>query len=154
LLAGPVWWLFTVSASTLGKGYRFLFHSYPAFLVGFIFWGIQESFCSGSVDVLLYEERARHGEDSAYERRKHGYFGIIRGAIVQVRGNPLILRLFIFSIAYLTVFGVLELKLSSSLNNAIRGERATVLSLQSLAVNAATVLLSLGIGAAADAAGG
>ncbi len=273
----------------------FLFRSYPAFLIGFVFWGIQESFCSGSVDALLYEESARHGGESAYERhyswcyrlttiavtlaifsgaylyrvrpalvfissiitssigfaftmlfpvrppapderKKHGYFGIIRNALVQSRGNPLILRLFVFSIGYLTVFGVieeyipvflqsldqsamlfglsltlimaaqtlggfisqrlglkteraqylfaclacialglirftardvsiallflsfivigvLEIKLSSALNNAIRGERATVLSLQSLSVNAAAVLLSLGIGAIADAAG-
>jgi MFS family permease len=273
----------------------FLFRSYPAFLIGFIFWGIQESFCSGSVDALLYEETARQGDESSYERyysrcyrlttiavtaaiffgaylyrvkpplvfiisivtsatafaftmflpvrppatderKKQGYFRIIRDAFVQARGNPLILRLFIFSICYLTVFGVieeyvpvfiqsldqspmlfglsltvimaaqtigsfvsqwlglkseraqylfaglaclalglihfsarifsipllflafivigvLEIKLSSSLNNAIRGERATVLSLQSLSVNAAAVFLSLGIGAVADAAG-
>jgi MFS family permease len=273
----------------------FLFRSYPAFLIGFIFWGIQESFCSGSVDALLYEETARQGDESSYERyysrcyrlttiavtasiffgaylyrvkpplvfiisivtsatafaftiflpvrptakderKKQGYFRIIRDAFAQARGNPLILRLFIFSIGYLTVFGVieeyvpvfiqsldqspmlfglsltlimaaqtlggfmsqrlrlkseraqylfaglaclalglirftarsvsvallflaftvigvLEIKLSSSLNEAIRGERATVLSLQSLSVNAAAVFLSLGIGAVADAAG-
>jgi MFS family permease len=273
----------------------FLFRSYPAFLIGFIFWGIQESFCSGSVDALLYEESARQGDETSYERyysrcyrlttiavtlaifsgaylyrvqpplvfvisiiaslaafaftmflpvrptapderKKQGYFGIIRDAFVQARDNPLIVRLFIFSIGYLTVFGVveeyipvylqsldqgamlfglsltlimaaqtiggfvsqwlglkseraqylfaglaclalglipfsarsfsipllflafivigvLEIKLSSSLNDAIRGERATVLSLQSLSVNAAAVLLSLGIGAVAEATG-
>ncbi len=273
----------------------FLFHSYPAFLIGFIFWGIQESFCSGSVDALLYEETARHGGESAYERyyswcyrlttiavtvavfsgaylyriqpvlvfiisiitslvglvftmafpvsppapderRKHGYFSIIRDAMVQAKGNPVILRLFIYSIGYVTVIGVieeyipvflqslgqsallfglsltlimvaqtiggfasqwlglrteraqylfagtscialglvrfsspgiyilllflvfvvigvLEIKLSAALNDAIRGERATVLSLQSLAVNAAAVLLSLGIGAVGEVAG-
>lgn len=273
----------------------FFFHSYPAFLIGFIFWGIQESFCSGSVDALLYEETERHGGKSAFEhyyswcyrlttiavtaaifsgaylyrvqpvlvfiisistsllglvfaflfpatiippeeRRKQGYFGIIRDALVQARGNPVILRLFIYSIGYVTVIGVieeyipvylqalgqsallfglsltlimaaqtiggfasqwldlrteraqylfagtgcialglvrfsnpgisivllflvfivigvLEIKLSASLNDVIRGERATVLSLQSLAVNAAAVVLSLGIGAVAEAAG-
>jgi MFS family permease len=273
----------------------FLFHSYQAFLIGFIFWGIQESFCSGSVDALLYEETTRHGGESAYERyyswcyrlttiavtvaifsgaylyrvqpvfvfiisiisslvglvfamlfpvristpderRKHGYFGIIRDAVVQAKGNPVILRLFIYSIGYVTVIGVieeyipvflqalgqsallfglsltlimaaqtvggfvsqwlglrteraqylfagigclalgfvrfsspgfsiallflafivigvLEIKLSATLNDTIRGERATVLSLQSLAVNAAAVLLSLGIGAVAEVAG-
>lgn len=273
----------------------FLFHSYPAFFIGFIFWGIQESFCSGSVDALLYEETERCGGESAYEgyyswcyrlttiavtvavfsgaylyriqpvlvfitsiitslvglaftmafpvsppapdeRRKHGYFSIIRDAMVQAKGNPVILRLFIYSIGYVTVIGVieeyipvflqslgqsallfglsltlimvaqtiggfasqwlglrteraqylfagtgcitlglvrlsgpgisilllflvfivigvLEIKLSASLNEAIRGERATVLSLQSLAVNAAAVVLSLGIGAVAEVAG-
>jgi MFS family permease len=273
----------------------FFFHSYPAFLIGFIFWGIQESFCSGSVDALLFEETERHGGESAFERcyswcyrlttiavtaavfsgaylyrvqpvlvfiisistslvglvfafffpvtmipleerRKQGYFGIIRDALVQTRGNPVILRLFIYSIGYVTVIGVieeyipvylqalgqrpllfglsltlimaaqtiggfasqwmdlrtereqylfagtgcialglvrfstpglalvllffvftvigvLEVKLSASLNDAIRGERATVLSLQTLSVNAAAVLLSLGIGGVAEAAG-
>ena len=273
----------------------FLFHSYPAFLVGFIFWGIQESFCSGSVDALLYEETEHYGGESVYERyyswcyrlstmaatvaifagaylyrvqpvlvflisistsmigllctmffpltlpapndhTKHRYFGIIQDAVVQAKGNPLILRLFIYSIGYVTVIGVieeyipvflqslnqtalvfglsltlimaaqtvggfasqwlrlrtegaqylfagigclalglvrfstpefsivllflvfviigvLEIKLSASLNDAIRGERATVLSLQSLAVNAAAVVLSLGIGSIAEFAG-
>jgi MFS family permease len=273
----------------------FLFHSYPAFLIGFVFWGIQESFCSGSVDALLYEETTHHDGESAYERyyswcyrlttiavtvaifsgaylyrvqpvfvfiisiitslvglvfamlfpvristpaecRKHGYFGIIRDAVVQAKGNPVILRLFVYSIGYVTVIGVieeyipvflqalgqsallfglsltlimaaqtvggfvsqwlglrteraqylfagigclalgfvrfsspgfsiallflafivigvLEIKLSATLNDTIQGERATVLSLQSLAVNAAAVLLSLGIGAVAEVAG-
>ena len=145
----------------------FLFHSYPAFLIGFIFWGIQESFCSGSVDALLYEETTRHGGEAVFERyyswcyrfttiavtvaifsgaylyrvqpvlvfaisiitsivglvfafyfpvtvippeerRKQGYFGIIRDALRQARGNPVILRLFIYSIGYITVIGVIE----------------------------------------------
>ena len=145
----------------------FLFNSYPAFLMGFIFWGIQESFCSGSVDALLYEETEQYGGEKAYERHyswcyrlttiavtlaiftgaylhrvqpvfvfiisiitsivglvftmwfpvtlseprertKHGYFDIIRDAIVQTRGNPVILRLFIYSIGYVTVIGVIE----------------------------------------------
>jgi MFS family permease len=273
----------------------FLSHSYLSFLVGFIFWGIQESFCSGSVDALLYEEAEQNGGETAYERHYswcyrlttvavtlaifsgaylyrvqpvlvflisistslaglvctllfparptapadrsiHGYFGIIGDALRQARANPVILRLFAYSIGYVTVIGVieeylpvflqtlgqsallfglglasimaaqslggfvsqwlglkteraqyllagasclalalvrfsapgfalallflvfgligiLEIKLSVTLNDAISGERATVLSLQSLAVNAAAILLSLGIGAVAEAAG-
>lgn len=40
---------------------------YPLFLLGFIFWGLQESFCSGAVDALLYEELEKQGREEQYE---------------------------------------------------------------------------------------
>ena len=44
-----------------------------------------------------------------------------------------------------TIIGIIEIKLNARLNSAIEGQRATVLSLQSLLVNVAPIILSLAI---------
>jgi hypothetical protein len=46
------------------------------FAVGFVFWGIQEAWCSGATEALLYEKLEEHRQDHQYEKHagKAGFY--------------------------------------------------------------------------------
>ena len=49
------------------------------FALGFVFWGIQEAFCSGSTEALLFDVLKKHGRDDEYEKaagRGNFYAGV------------------------------------------------------------------------------
>ncbi|NLT15230.1 MAG: MFS transporter, partial [Clostridiales bacterium] len=42
--------------------------SFFAFALGFVFWGIQEAFCSGSTEALLFDTLKENGREDDYEK--------------------------------------------------------------------------------------
>ncbi len=53
-LAGFTIWLFA--------------QDFACFAVGFVLWGIQEAFCSGSTEALLFDLLSKHNKNDAYEK--------------------------------------------------------------------------------------
>lgn len=49
------------------------------FAAGFVFWGLQEAFCSGSTEALLYDTLKKHGCETDYEKYS-GRSGFYAGA--------------------------------------------------------------------------
>ena len=62
-------------SKAIGFGIWFFADDFWLFALGFLFWGIQEAFCSGTQEALLFDNLKDFGKEDAYERiAGQGYF--------------------------------------------------------------------------------
>ena len=55
-------------SKAIGFGIWFFADNFLLFALGFLFWGIQETFCSGTQEALLYDNLKKYKKEEEYEK--------------------------------------------------------------------------------------
>lgn len=84
-------WMLTLGmlSKAIGFGIWFFADNFFLFTLGFLFWGIQETFCSGTQEALLFDNLKKFKKEKDYERvagRGHFYSKIAIGTSVFLGG--------------------------------------------------------------------
>lgn len=99
-----------------------LFPDFTGFLIGFVFWGAQGAFMSGTFEALLYDEAQRHGEVDKYSKiygrmRAADFVGLIAASalaapVFAIGGYNLVLLATIIMIiaSIISLFGLKNIK--------------------------------------------